>query len=61
MFKTIFGLLPALAQIVAGLIGGAKKPPKRADEILGEADEPTAAEKAQAEARKRAAEKYGNR
>lgn len=57
MLKTIFSFVPALVNLVTTLIAG-KKTPKRADEILGEADEPTQAEKAQAEARKRAAEKY---
>lgn len=59
MFKSIIQLLPGLIGLIGKLVGGAKKPPKRADEILGKADEPTQSKKAQDEARKRAADKYG--
>lgn len=51
--------LPALLSLVSGLFANRKNPPKRADEILGDASTPTDSAEAKAEADRKANEKFG--
>lgn len=55
---SILKALPSLLGLVASLFGRKDDPPKRAEDILGEADEPTKAQKAKEEADRKAREKY---
>lgn len=52
--------LPALLSLVTSLFASRKSPPKRAEDILGDASTPTDSAKAKTEADKKAREKFGN-
>lgn len=51
--------LPALLSLAASLFASRRNPPKRADDILGDASTPTDSAKAKEEADKAADDKFG--
>ena len=57
---SILKALPALLSLIGTLFASRKQPPKRADEVLGKADEPTDSEKAKEAADAAADAKYGS-
>lgn len=54
----ILKALPSLLTLVLSLVTGRDKPPKRAEEILGDPDDPTDSEEAKERADKAADEKF---
>lgn len=51
--------IPSLLSLVASLFATRKNPPKRAEDILGDASTPTDSAEAKREAEEKAAEKFG--
>jgi hypothetical protein len=58
-FGTLLKALPSLLSLVASLFANRKNPPKRAEDILGDASTPTDSAEAKREADAKAKEKFG--
>lgn len=58
-WSSVTKIIPSVISFVGSMIGTRKRPPKRADEILGGANEPTESEKAKAAADAAADAKFG--
>lgn len=58
-WSSVLKIVPAVINFVGNMVGTRKRPPKRADEILGGVDEPTESEKAKAAADAAADAKFG--
>lgn len=58
-FGALLKAIPALLSLVASLFANRKNPPKRAEDILGDASTSTDSAEAKREADKKADEKFG--
>lgn len=58
-WSSILKIVPSVISFVGNVVGKRKAPPKRAEDIVGSADTPTASAKAKAAADAAADAKYG--